>query len=481
MLALFSSVQSQIIYKVSGIVEDNQTRMPLKNVSITTSANTTITTNTSGYFTFELRSAEIPMMLKFTHPQYLKKTYKIERFRFNKDHELWLNIMLHPTDSSKIKITDENIGNTVVKIPEVNVYDFHIVDDLLYVLIETVQGFDYLQVYDLNDSLLAQIEVDYKYEKFYHQSRFDCYISDQNYGCMRKVNYANGQITLGEEECAAGFIYRVFGDARVGNLILQQQDIYLPKTLRVFYLTPELSLDFDYYQLIYVSSLNNFIVRGDTAQYNYVKNECLNGKFSEDMNTFIDNKIASNSKYKDSISMLTQFYVDTMYSDWFRVKASAIIYSSLDEAYKIRSDMQEYDYRYYPVCRPTFLEVNNEYYIFNFTNLALTKLNKDMKFISTIPLDANYFSYFYKRDHNVITSYQNAYIVGSMDDLGHLYQIDLNTGSVTGQQLLLRTTTSEHRVEARNGYVYYISYYSYLDKNLYKEPLIMQPLDEKKK
>ena len=104
-----------------------------------------------------------------------------------------------------------------------------------------------------------------------------------------------------------------------------------------------------------------------------------------------------------------------------------------------------------------------------------------VKFISTIPLDANYFSYFYKRNHNVITSYQNAYIVGSMDDLGHLYQIDLNTGSVTGQQLLLRTTTSEHRVEARNGYVYYISYYSYLDKNLYKEPLKMQPLDEKRK
>ena len=247
----------QILFTVNGIVEDNQTRKPLKNVSITIPNQGTITTNSSGYFSFEITSRDMPLMIKFTTPEYLKRTYKVERARFNKNNELWLNIFMHPADSGKVKMTDDNIGIPVVKIPEVNVLDFHIVEDLLYVLIETTQGFDYLQVYDLNDSLLAQMEVEYKYENFYHNSEFECYIADQDYGCMRRVYYSDGMLKLGKEKCVAGFVYWAFGDAKVKNEILQQQDIYTPQTLRVFYLTPELTLDFDYYQLVYVASLNN--------------------------------------------------------------------------------------------------------------------------------------------------------------------------------------------------------------------------------
>lgn len=466
----------QIIFNVSGIVEDNQTGKALKDVSVTLPNGKTITTNTSGYFNFELKTVDMPTLIKFTAPKYLKKTYKVERNRFNKNRELWLSIKMHPADSSKVNISEEQIGNPVIDIPKVNVFDFHIIDNLLYVLIETVQGFDYLQVYNLNDSLLAQIEVDYKYENFYHNSKFECYIADQDYGCMRKVTYKDGKINLGEEKCVAGFVYWAFGDAKVGDLILQQQDIYTPQTLRVFYLTPELTLDFDYYQLQYVASLNNFIVRGDTAQYNYIKNECLNGKFADDMQAFITNKINKNPKYKDSIDALKKFYIDTMYSDWFRVKASSIIYSSLDEAYKIRDDMRDYDYVYTPYCQPIFIQVGKYYYIFNFNSMILTKFDLDMKFVCNTPLSKEYFSYFYRRDHFVITSYENAYSISSSDNLGVVSQINLTTGGISGKQILPRTITDEHRVEVRNGYIYYISYYAYLEKNLYKEPIKMQSI-----
>lgn len=468
----------QILFTVNGIVEDNQTRKPLKNVSITIPNQGTITTNSSGYFSFEITSRDMPLMIKFTTPEYLKRTYKVERARFNKNNELWLNIFMHPADSGRVKMTNDNIGIPVVKIPEVNVLDFHIVEDLLYVLIETTQGFDYLQVYDLNDSLLAQMEVEYKYENFYHNSEFECYIADQDYGCMRRVYYDNGMLKLGKEKCVAGFVYWAFGDAKVGDEILQQQDIYTPQTLRVFYLTPELTLDFDYYQLVYVASLNNYIVRGDTAQYNYVRNECINGRFADDLQTFIDSKITQNPNYKDSITELTKFYVDTMYNDWFKVKATSIIYGSLDEADKIKDDMNDYDYRYFPICRPTFLKIDTNYYIFNFNSLTLTKFTLDMKFVSTINLDPGFFDYFYRRDHNIISSYRNAYAISSSDDLGVVRLVDLDKGTLIGTQTLLRTITSEHRVEIRNGYIYYLSYYAYLEKNLYKEPLNMEEIDE---
>lgn len=478
MLIITTAGYSQV-FTVSGIVEDNQTGKALKDVSVTLPDQRTFTTNSSGFFSFELTTREMPMMLKFTTPEYLKSTYKVERARFNRNRELWLNIKMHPIDSSKVFVSEEEIGNPVLKIPDVNVFDFHIVGDLLYVLIETMQGFDYLQVYNLNDSLLAQIEVDYKYENFYRNSQYECYIADQDYGCMRKVNYKDGKVTLGQEHCVAGFVYWAFADARVGDYLLQQQDIYTPRTLRIFYLTPELTLDFDYWQLRYVASLNNFIVRGDTADYNSIKRECLSGKFANDMQTFISNRIANNPKYKDSVAMLQKFYIDTMYSDWFRVQASSIIYSSLDEAYKIKDDMRDYDYIYIPYCRPTFLQVGNYYYIFNFNSMVITKFDLQMNFISNQPLSKDYFSYFYRRDHSVITSYKNAYAISSSDDLGVVSLINLATGTLSGTQTLLRTITDEHRVEVRNGYIYYISYYAYLEKNLYKEPIKMQPLKGK--
>ncbi len=114
--------------------------------------------------------------------------------------------------------------------------------------------------------------------------------------------------------------------------------------------------------------------------------------------------------------------------------------------------------------------------------MVLTQFDLNMNFMSTINLDPEYFSYFYQRDHDVITSYQNAYIVISRDELGVLQQVDLSSGSVIGQQELLRTVTSEHRVAVRNGKVYYISYYAYMTKNVYEEPLNIQsvPQIEKK-
>jgi hypothetical protein len=219
-------------------------------------------------------------------------------------------------------------------------------------------------------------------------------------------------------------------------------------------------------------------VRGDTAQYNYVRNECINGRFADDLQTFIDSKITQNPNYKDSITELTKFYVDTMYNDWFKVKATSIIYGSLDEAYKIKDDMNDYDYRYFPICRPTFLKIDTNYYIFNFNSLTLTKFTLDMKFVSTINLDPGFFDYFYRRDHNIISSYRNAYAISSSDDLGVVRLVDLDKGTLIGTQTLLRTITSEHRVEIRNGYIYYLSYYAYLEKNLYKEPLNMEEIDE---
>lgn len=474
MVVAASAVYGQV-FTVSGIVEDGQTAKPLKDVTVSIADGRTLSTNASGFFSFELRTRDMPVRLRFTLPQYLKSTYKVERMRFNKNRELWLNIKMHPADSSKVRIAEEQIGNPVIKIPAVNVMDFHIVGDLLYTLVETTEGFDYLQVYDLNDSLLAQMEVEYKYENFYHHSQYECYIADETYGCMRRVFYRDGKVWLGKEECVAGFVYWAFGDARVGDLILQQQDIYTPRTLRVFYLTPELTLDFDYWQLRYVASLNNFVVRGDTADYNTMKRRCTSGDFADDMQTFIRNRIATDPRMKDSIPMLEKYYIDTMYDDWFRTRTDAIIDAALDEAYKIKNDMREYGYVYMPYCRPTFVEVGDYYYVFNLTSMALTKFDRSMKFISTIPLSKEWFSYYYIRDHAIITSYDDAYAVSSRDDLGVVSEINLGSGTISGEQVLLRTITDEHRVEVRNGYIYYISYYAYLEKNLYKEALKMEP------
>lgn len=464
------------VFTVSGIVEDGQSAKPLKDVTVSIADGRTVSTNASGFFSFELRSRDMPMRLRFTLPQYLKSTYKVERMRFNKNRELWLDIKMHPADSSKVRVAEEQIGNPVISIPEVNVMDFHIVGDLLYTLVETTEGFDYLQVYNLNDSMLAQIEVDYKYENFYHQSQYECYIADETYGCMRRVFYKDGRVTLGREECVAGFVYWAFGDARVGDLILQQQDIYTPRTLRLFYLTPELTLDFDYWQIYYAASLNNYVVRGDTADYNAMKHRCLSGDFADDMQTFIRNRIATNPAMKDSTAMLQKYYIDTMYDDWFRTRTDAVIDAALDEAYKIKNDMREYGYVYMPVCPPTFVEVGDYYYVFNLTSMALTKFDRSMKFISNTPLSQQWFRYYYTRDHAIITSYTDAYAVSSRDDLGVVSEINLGSGTINAEQVLLRTITDEHRVEVRNGYIYYISYYAYLEKNLYKEPLKMVPV-----
>ena len=111
--------------------------------------------------------------------------------------------------------------------------------------------------------------------------------------------------------------------------------------------------------------------------------------------------------------------------------------------------------------------------------MVITKFDLQMNFISNQPLSKDYFSYFYRRDHSVITSYKNAYAISSSDDLGVVSLINLATGTLSGTQTLLRTITDEHRVEVRNGYIYYISYYAYLEKNLYKEPIKMQPLKGK--
>ena len=472
MVALTSASYGQI-FSVSGIVEDEQTGKPLKDVTVSIGDGRTVSTNASGFFSFELRTADMPTRLRFTLPQYLKSTYKVERMRFNKNRELWINIKMHPSDSSKVRLAEEKIGNPVIRIPEVNVLDFHIVGDLLYTLVETTEGFDYLQVYNLADSLLAQIEVEYKYENFYHNSQYECYIADESFGCMRRVIYKNGKVTLGKEECVAGFLYWAFGDARLGDLILQQQDIYTPRTLRVFYLTPELTLDFDYWQIRYAASLNSYVVRGDTADYNSMKRRCLSGDFADDMQTFIANQIADNPAMKDSIKMLEKYYIDTMYDAWFKTRTDAVIDAALDDAYKIKDDMRTFGYMYMPYCAPTFVEVDDHYYIFNLTSMVLTKFDRSMKFVSNIPLSKEYFSYYYIRDHAIISSYEKAYAVSSRDDLGVVSEVDLGTGSISGEQILLRTVNDEHRVEVRNGYIYYISYYAYLEKNLYKEPLKM--------
>ena len=467
------------MFNVSGMVEDGLTGRALKDVTITIGDGRTVSSNTSGFFSLELSLQEIPTKLRFTLPQYLKSTYKVERRRFNKNRELWLEIKMHPTDKSKVSVAEAEIGNPVVKIPEVNVMDFHIVGNLLYTLVETTEGFDYLQVYNLYDSLLAQLEVEYKYENFYHNSLFECYIADESYGCMRRVFYKNGKVWLGPEKCVAGFVYWAFGDARVDDLILQQQDIYIPPTLRVFYLTPELTLDFEYWQLRYVASLNSFVVRGDTADYNSIKRRCLSGDFADDMQAFITSRIATNPSMKDSTEILKQYYIDTMYDDWFRTRTNSIINAALDEAYKIKDDMRQFGYRYMPYCRPTFVEVGNYYYIFNLTSMVLSKFDRNMNFVSSIALDKEWFSYFYIRDHAIITSYNEAYAVSSHDDLGVVSAINLESGSIERKQTLLRTITDEHRVEIRNGYIYYMSYYAYLEKNLYKEPLKMLPISPK--
>ena len=73
------------VFTVSGIVEDNQTGKALKDVSVTLPDQRTFTTNSSGFFTFELTTREMPMVLKFTIPEYLKKNYKVERARFNRN------------------------------------------------------------------------------------------------------------------------------------------------------------------------------------------------------------------------------------------------------------------------------------------------------------------------------------------------------------------------------------------------------------
>ena len=99
------------VFTVSGIVEDNQTGKALKDVSVTLPDQRTFTTNSSGFFTFELTTREMPMVLKFTIPEYLKKNYKVERARFNRNRELWLNIKMHPVDSSKVHVSEEQIGN----------------------------------------------------------------------------------------------------------------------------------------------------------------------------------------------------------------------------------------------------------------------------------------------------------------------------------------------------------------------------------
>lgn len=460
---------------VSGLVEDGQTGRGLKDVTVTVGDGRSVSSNASGFFSLELSVHELPTGLRFTLPQYLKKTYKVERSRFNKNRELWLEIKLHPSDSSKVRVSEAEIGNPVVRIPEVNVMDFHIVGNLLYTLVETTEGFDYLQVYDLNDSLLAQVEVAYKYENFYHNSLFECYIADESYGCMRRVFYKDGKVWLGPEKCVAGFVYWAFGDARVGDLILQQQDIYIPPTLRVFYLTPELTLDFAYWQLRYVASLNSFVVRGDTADYNSIQRRCLSGDFADDMQAFISSRIAADPSMKDSAEELKKYYIDTMYEDWFRTRTNTIINAALDEAYKIKDDMRQFGYRYMPYCHPTFVEVGEYYYVFNLTSMALTKFDRNMNFMSTIALNKEWFSYFYLRDHAIITSYDEAYAISSRNDLGVVSGIDLETGSINREQTLLRTVTDEHRVEVRNGYIYYMSYYAYLEKNLYKEPIKMVP------
>ena len=126
MLIITTAGYSQV-FTVSGIVEDNQTGKALKDVSVTLPDQRTFTTNSSGFFSFELTTREMPMMLKFTTPEYLKSTYKVERARFNRNRELWLNIKMHPIDSSKVFVSEEEIGNPVLKIPDVNVFDFHIV------------------------------------------------------------------------------------------------------------------------------------------------------------------------------------------------------------------------------------------------------------------------------------------------------------------------------------------------------------------
>lgn len=463
-------------FTVSGLVEDSQTGRGLKDVTVSAGDGLRVSTNGSGFFSLELGIHDIPTRLGFTLPEYLKKTYKVERSRFNKNRELWLEIKMHPSDSSKVRLSEAEIGNPVVSLPEVNVMDFHIVGNLLYTLVESREGFDYLQVYNLEDSLLAQVEVEYKYENFYHNSLFECYIADENYGCMRRVFYKDGRVWLGPEKCVAGFVYWAFGDARVGDLILQQQDIYIPPTLRVFYLTPELTLDFAYWQLRYVASLNSFVVRGDTADYNSIKRRCLSGDFADDMQAFISSRIAADPSMKDSMEGLKQYYIDTMYEDWFRTRTNTIINTALDEAYKIKDDMRQFGYRYMPYCRPTFVEVGEHYYVFNLTSMALTKFDRNMNFISTIALNDEWFSYFYLRDHAIVSSYAEAYAISSRDDLGVVSAINLDSGSIDRQQTLLRTVTDEHRVEIRNGYIYYMSYYAYLEKNLYKEPLKMVPI-----
>ena len=129
-----------------------------------------------------------------------------------------------------------------------------------------------------------------------------------------------------------------------------------------------------------------------------------------------------------------------------------------------------------PYCRPTFVEVGEHYYVFNLTSMALTKFDRNMNFISTIALNKEWFSYFYLRDHAIVSSYAEAYAISSRDDLGVVSAINLDSGSIDRQQTLLRTVTDEHRVEIRNGYIYYMSYYAYLEKNLYKEPLKMVPI-----
>ena len=108
MLIITTAGYSQV-FTVSGIVEDNQTGKALKDVSVTLPDQRTFTTNSSGFFSFELTTREMPMMLKFTTPEYLKSTYKVERARFNRNRELWLNIKMHPIDSSKVFVSEEEI------------------------------------------------------------------------------------------------------------------------------------------------------------------------------------------------------------------------------------------------------------------------------------------------------------------------------------------------------------------------------------